>query len=299
MKDNILVIGGSGFIGSAIVARLARRGFPITVPTRNREDARHLLVLPTVSVLVANVHDPAELARLCAGKSVVISCVGILQGGEGQPYGPGFARAHVQLPAKIAAAARAAGVDRIIHLSALQAASDGPSCYLRSKGDGDKALLAAQPDVAVTLLQPSVVFGVGDAFLNMFAKLLRTAPFFPLACADAQFQPVWVEDVARVVEACLDRPESRGQTYALGGPKVYSLRQLVEFCGAATGHPRPVIPLPSALGRLQAWALEHVPGKPMSRDNLRSMSLPSVCPGEPLPFGLVPAAMEAIAFRQP
>ena len=302
---NILVIGGTGFLGSAIVRELARRpataGCLMTLPTRRRERAKHLLVLPTVSVIDADVHDPATLARLRAGQDAVISLVGILKGGEGEPYGQGFARAHVELPRKIAAAARAAGVRRVLHVSALKATAGAPSGYLRSKAAGEAVLLDAGLDL--TLFRPSVIFGAGDAFLTVFADLARIAPLFPLAGADARFQPVWIEDVVATVADSLLRSDSIGAAYDLCGPQQYSLRQLVSYAAAVSGNPRPVIGLPAAIGWLQAWAMEFIPNGPMTRDNIRSMRVASVCDnGCALPFGRVATPLEMVApgyLRQP
>lgn len=295
---NVLLIGGTGFLGSAIVRELARRpasaDFQFTLPTRRRDHAKHLLVLPTANVLDADVHDPATLARLMIGQDAVISLVGILKGGEGEPYGKGFARAHVELPQKIAVAARAAGVRRVLHVSALKAAADAPSGYLRSKAAGEVALKAAGLDL--TIFRPSVIFGPGDAFLTLFARMARIAPFFPLAGADARFQPVWIEDVAAAVADSLQNSASIGTTYDLCGPKQYSLRELVGYAAAVAGHPRLVIGLPAAVAWLQAWAMEFIPNGPMTRDNIRSMRVPSVCDsGCTLPFGRIATALELVA----
>jgi NADH dehydrogenase len=296
--SNILLIGGTGFLGSAIVRELARRpasaDFQFTLPTRRRDKAKHLLVLPTANVLDADVHDPATLARLMQGQDAVISLVGVLKGGEGEPYGAGFARAHVELPQKIAAAAKAAGVRRVLHVSALKAAADAPSGYLRSKAAGEATLQAAGLDL--TIFRPSVIFGPGDAFLTLFARMARIAPFFPLAGADARFQPVWVEDVAAAVADSLHHAESIGATYELCGPRQYSLRELVAYAAAVAGHPRLVIGLPEAVAWFQAWAMEFIPNGPMTRDNVRSMRVPSVCDGGcTLPFGRSATALEVVA----
>lgn len=293
---SILLIGGSGFLGSHIAQQLAAAGHRLTVPTRHRERARHLIVLPTVDVVETDVHDDARLAELVAGQDAVINLVGILHSRYGLPYGPDFARAHVELPKRIAGACRAAGVRRLIHMSALNADAHGPSQYLRSKGDGEATLRAAEESLDLTIFRPSVVFGPDDAFLNLFAALQRWSPVMPLGNARARFQPVFVEDVARAVVASLDRIDAHGQAYCCCGPRVYTLAELVRYAGEQIGKPRPIIPLPEALARIQAGLLELLPNPPLSVDNLDSMDVDSVCPaGDPLPFGAQPTPLEAVA----
>ncbi len=293
---NILLIGGSGFLGGHVAQRLAAQGHRLTVPTRHRERARHLLVLPTAEVVETDVHDDARLAELVAGQDAVINLVGILHSRYGLPYGPDFARAHVELPGRIATACRTAGVRRLVHVSALNADSAGPSQYLRSKGDGEAALRAAADALDLTIFRPSVVFGPDDAFLNLFASLQRWSPVMPLGNPRARFQPVFVEDVAQAIVASLDRSDARGQTYCCCGPRVYTLAELVRYVGEQIGKPRPIIALPEALARIQAGLLELLPNPPLSVDNLDSMDIDSICPaGDPLPFGMNPTPLEAVA----
>jgi NADH dehydrogenase len=295
MIESILLLGGSGFIGGHVARRLAARGLRVTVATRRRDRAKHLFTLPTVEVVEADIHDDAALARLCAGQDAVVNTVGILKGGNGTPYGAGFERAHVALPGRIAHAAWTAGIPTLAHVSALKAAADAPSGYLRSKAAGEAAVRGVFSDAMI--FRPSVVFGAGDSFLTMFARLLKYAPILPLASPDARFQPVWVGNVADVIVEALLRPEAGGQTYQLCGPREYSLRELVQITCRVTGRRRAVMGLPPTMSWLQAFALEMV-GGPMTRDNLRSMSVPNVCDtGCGLPFGLAAAALEDVAPR--
>jgi uncharacterized protein YbjT (DUF2867 family) len=297
---NVLVVGGSGFIGRHLVASLAGTGIKVTVPSRRRERAKHLILLPTVDVVEANVMAPGVLERLCAGKPAVYNLVGILHGRRGRrdergpnDYGPDFARVHVELPQAIVAACRASGARRLLHISALGASPTAPSEYLRSKGIGEQALLAAD-DLDVTVFRPSVVFGPEDTFLNRFAWFAKLLPAIAVPCPNAKFQPVYVGDVVRAMHFALEEPEARGKAFELCGPRVYTMKQLVEFVCAVTGRRRLVIGLPDRLSYLQAWMLEHLPGKLMTRDNYYSMQVANTCDA-PFPFNLQPQALEALA----
>jgi uncharacterized protein YbjT (DUF2867 family) len=292
----VLLIGGCGFVGGWIANRLSERGIRVTIPTRHRDNSRELILLPTVYVVEADVHDPKVLATLMNGVDAVINLVGILHDGDsGQPYGKRFAAAHVELPQKIVAAMKQAGVRRLVHMSALKAAVDAPSAYLRSKAAGEAAVLASENGLDVTVFRPSVIFGPDDSFLNTFASLLRFFPVLPLGGASARFQPVYVGDVADTFVACLESRATFGQTYELCGPKVYSLRELVEYTGELIGRRRLVIELPNALAYLQAGILGLLPNPPMSRDNLRSMQVDSVTDGRCNYPAWQPRSLESVA----
>jgi NADH dehydrogenase len=280
MKGQVAVLGGTGFVGHAVCEHLVERsggaGGRIVVPTRRLRHGLALQSLPTVQLVQANVHDDRDLARVLAGCEAVVHLVAILHGSEAE-----FERVHVQLPQRVAAACKAAGVRRVVHVSALGVAPDAPSRYLRSKAAGEQVWRESGLDV--TVLRPSVIFGARDRFLNLFAQLQALAPFVPLGGAHARFQPVWVEDVAEAVVRCLDQPATIGQVFECAGPQQFTLADLVRLAGRLSGHPRPVLPLPGALARLQALIMECLPGEPlMSRDNVDSMQVPNVAtPGQP------------------
>jgi uncharacterized protein YbjT (DUF2867 family) len=290
----ICILGGSGFVGRHVVEKLVELGCFVVVPSRRRERAKHLITLPTVDVVQADIHDQATLTRLAAGCDAVINLVGILHGRRGEPYGPDFARAHVALPKKAIAACLAAGVPRLVHMSALKAAPDAPSEYLRSKADGEGTVVAARGELGTTIFRPSVVFGPEDRFLNLFAELQRFVPVVFLGSPDARFQPVYVGDVASAIVTSLEDPDSAGRAYDLAGPAVYTLRELVEYAGQLAGHPRPIVGLGPRLSYLQAWAMEFAPVKLLTRDNYYSLKVDSVS-AEPLPFGLHATPLEAVA----
>jgi uncharacterized protein YbjT (DUF2867 family) len=298
--ESVLLVGGSGFIGRHLAAALTRRGIRVKVPTRRSERAKHLILLPTIDLVQADVFAPGVLERLAAGCQAVINLAGILHGRRGRrdergpnDYGPDFARLHVELPQLIVRACRAAGVKRLLHVSALGASVDGPSEYLRSKGIGEQAVLAAE-DLDVTVFRPSVVFGPEDRFLNQFAQLARFLPVLLVPCPQARFSPVYVGDVASALIAAVSNTDTWGKRYELCGPRSYTLKQLVEYVCVATGRRRVVLGLPDRLSYLQARMLEFLPGPPMSRDNYYSMKVPSVCSGA-FPFGIQPQALEGIA----
>lgn len=286
---NICVIGGAGFVGRHLCQQLAAQGYRVRVPTRDRERAKALILLPTVDVVVADVQDPAALAAMVQGCDAVINLVGVLHDARGKR---GFAAAHVELARKVVAACRANNVRRLLQMSALAAAVDAPSAYLRSKGDAE--MIVRESGLDFTIFRPSVIFGPDDSFLNMFACLARALPVIALASPGARFQPVYVDDVAAAFVRTLPDMKTFGQSYALCGPQRYTLRELVAYVGRITGQQRPILGLNRAFSFCQAYAMEWLPVKLMTRDNLRSMEVDSVSDSA-FPFGIKPQALEAVA----
>ena len=290
----VLVLGGSGFVGRALCERLAQShpSLRLLVPTRHNAHGQAVRPLPNVDLVTADVHDEATLTRLAAGCDAVVNLIAILHGSEAA-----FERVHVALPRRIVAACSAAGVRRLVHVSALGVAADAPSRYLRSKAAGEAVFTGS--GLAVTVLRPSVIFGANDRFLNTFAQLQQLAPFMPLAFGHARFQPVWVGDVAAAIATALERPDTAGQVFECAGPREATLSELVRLSGQWAGVPRPQLPLPGWAGSLQATLMELMPGEPlMSRDNVASMSVPNVATGT-LPglsgLGITPTPLEAVA----
>jgi len=269
--ENVVVFGGSGFLGRSLCRLLSAGGsWRVRVVTRRLLNASALAGLPNVSLLEADIGDPAQLRSALEGQAAVVNLIAILHGTQKQ-----FTEVHVDWPRRLATACRAAAARRLVHVSALGVGSPEPSLYSRSKAEGEAALRSIVP--TCTVLRPSVIFGDEDRFLNTFERLQRLAPFVPLACSEAQFQPVWVEDVAQALATCLDEPSSAGRTYECTGPSVYTLADLVRLAGRRGRVQRPILPLPAPLALLQAWVMEHLPGEPlMSRDNLRSMRSPNI-----------------------
>ena len=293
-QRTITVLGGTGFIGRHLTERLTAANWLVRIPTRHPEHHRDLLVGRRVELLQGNINDPDFLAASLAGADAAVNLVGILN--ERGHDGSGFRAAHVELPRKVVGACQAAGVPRLLHMSALNAdAEKGPSHYLRTKGEGE-ALVHGVTGLAVTSFRPSVVFGPGDSFFNRFADLLRVMPVaFPLACPHARFAPVYVGDVAAAMVSALDTHATIGERYELCGPRSYHFIDLVQYTARIIGVKRRIIPLNDALSRLQAAVMEYAPGKPFSRDNYASCQLHSTCSG-PFPevFGITPRSVESV-----
>ncbi len=289
--SSVCIVGATGFVGRAIAEQLSARGIRVRAITRSRPRAMPLSVLPTVEVVVADAHDTSALARAFENMDAVINLVGILHERRGQ----GFRACHVELPCKVVEACQSAGVRHLLHMSALGASHQGPSDYLRSKAEGEVEVGRAAGILPVTIFRPSVIFGADDRFLNTFAALVRWFPVIPLGGARSRLQPIWVEDVARCFGHALGNPRAFGQVYELCGPVAYTLEELVRFVSVTLGKRRAILALPDALARLQAFTLEHLPGKLMTRDNLRSLGVDNVAT-QPFPaeFGFQPSPLEAV-----
>ena len=276
---NVLVIGGSGFLGQAVCNQLAKAGYRITVPTRRYDRAKHLLTLPTCQIIEANIHDRATLGRLVSGQDIVVNLLGVLHSKPGKPYGQNFRVNHVEFPKALCPAMSKHGAKRIVHISALGVGvqNPAPSMYLRSKTDGEAVV--KDSGLAWTILRPSVVFGREDKFLNTFASLAKIAPFIPLAGADARFQPVSVSDVAKAVFACVEDQgkDTLHNTYDLVGTEIFTLKELVKLSARAVGKNPLVFGIPDVAAKAQAFLMELAPGEPlMSRDNVDSMKIDNI-----------------------
>ncbi|MDX1513653.1 MAG: complex I NDUFA9 subunit family protein [Gammaproteobacteria bacterium] len=294
-KKKVCILGGSGFVGRHLCAALARGRHRIRVLTRRRETVRDLLVFPTLELVETDVHLGSELGVHFQDCDVVVNLVGILN--EGSSETEQFESAHAALATTVAEACRSSRVPRLLHMSALNATPDAPSKYLRSKAKGeDAAHRAAAAGLAVTSFQPSVIFGFDDSFFNRFAHLLTISPwFFPLACPDSRFAPVYVEDVVRAFLKSLDDKSSHGKRYQLCGPRTYTLLELVEYTARVAGIRRSVVELGEDLSKLQALALEQLPGKPFSYDNYLSLQVDSACDCNGLvKLGIAPTSIESI-----
>ncbi len=293
---HITVLGGSGFLGRNVVAHLANQGHHVKVLTRYRENSRRLLVLPQVRVVEGNVHYPAFLNREIAGSDCVINLIGILNefGGDNQK----FERVHVELTESVVKSCVDNNVARFVHVSALKAdAEEGPSKYLRTKGQAENVIKRLPADsVKWSILQPSVIFGTEDSFVNRFATLLKLpAPFLPLPRAQARFAPVFVDDVVAAITQCIERSDTHGMTYQLCGPQVFSLREIVERIRSELGVKRAIVAMPDAIARVQAAIMDFVPGKPFSSDNYMSLTVHSICDTDGFArLGIEPRSMNAI-----
>jgi len=293
--QRVALIGGTGFVGRHLARHLRNRGYQCRIITRHPHRHRSL---KTVGELVqANPYDLNELTAALRDCEAVVNLVGILNESGRQRT---FRRAHVDLVETIVAACRAARVQRLLHMSALNAdQASGSSQYLRSKGEGEnRAHTLGKPEIAVTSFRPSVIFGPDDSFLNRFATLLRIPGPMPLACPDAQLSPVFIDDVVAAFGNAIKDRTTHGRHYELCGPHVYTLKELVAFVAEHTGQRKWILGLPDWASRLQAAILQYVPGKPFTPDNYRSLLTPSTCSHDGLAaLGITPSSLETAGVR--
>ena len=296
-KPVIALFGGSGFVGTVLANQLVRAGYALRVFTRDRAHTRALWLLPDTEIIVLNVADEERVALALKGCRAAVNLIGILN--ERRDDGTDFKRAHVDTVQHLITACRQARVPHLLHMSALVADVAAPSHYLRSKGVAEKLLRdASGRQLRTSVIRPSVIFGRDDDFLNRFAALLRIAPLLPLTGAAALLQPVYVGDVVAILLSLIARPGAAAHgVYEIGGPAVMSLREIVAYVATLRGHAPLIVPIGGPLATLMAWCMEWLPGKPLTRDNLRSLSVPSVCtaPNALLEFQLRPTPLHEVA----
>jgi uncharacterized protein YbjT (DUF2867 family) len=288
------VFGGSGFIGRYIVKRLAHKGFIVRVAVRDPEAALFLKPMGGVGQVVplyASVSDEATVQRATEGADLVVNLVGILA----ERRRGDFMRIHAEGAGRIARLASAANAARLVHFSAIGADPKSRSRYAASKAAGEQAVREAFPQAAI--VRPSVVFGAEDMLFNRFAAMARLLPIMPVICGSTRMQPVYVGDVADAVMAALGRPDSLGAIYELGGPRIWQFGDLIAYVLQQTGRKRPMLSIPLPLAQLQAFFMEFLPGKPLTRDQLRmlqrdnmvSLDVPGLAE-----LGVVPTPVELV-----
>ncbi len=271
--NKISVLGGNGFIGTNLISSLVSKNYHVTVLVRKRERAKHLWPLPMTDI-VEYENTVSSISKFIAESDTVINLVGVLQSKIGNPWGREFENAHVKLTSNLLESLKQVGCKNIVHISALGASKGAPSMYLRSKAEAERII--KDSDLNTTILRPSVVFGPGDKFLSMFAKMHKYLPFIPLASYTSLFQPIYIGDLIRIIQFCIENPSKKHRTYDCVGPEVFSLGELVNLAGIISKRKKPVIPLPDMLARIQAIIMEKIPGPTiLSRDNLDSASIPN------------------------
>lgn len=305
-RQLVTVFGGSGFIGRHLVQRLAATGAAIRIAIRYREDAHFLKTMGDVgqiTTLETDIADPAEIRRAVEGADWIVNLVGIFH-----PSGRHtFENLHAKAPGQIAAAAKAAGASRFVHISALGADDEAESVYARTKAEGEAAVLAAFPEA--TIIRPSVVFGPEDNFFNMFARMAIWAPFLPVIDKHAwrignmfgdggpKFQPVYVGDIASAIVAALQNADQGGKIFELVGPHVYTMRQIMEMTLREIRRDRWLMPMTFGMAKLQAALMSIWPKPLLTRDQVLMMMRDNVASGNFSGFkdlGIEPTTAEAI-----
>lgn len=273
-QKTVTLFGGTGFVGRYVAQMLAQRGWRIIVASRHPDRALPLKTAGAVGQVVsvfADIRDDGSVAAAVAGADAVVNLVGILfERGKQR-----FDSIHGEAAGRVARAAAAAGASRFVQISAIGASADSPSSYARTKAAGEAAVRAAFPGASI--LRPSVVFGPEDGFFNLFANLARTAPFLPLfGGGTTKFQPVYVQDVAAAVVACLEQDGAAGQTYELGGPRVYSFRELMELTLTQTGRKKRLVSLSWGMAAFEAKLFSLLPKPPLTPDQVLQLKIDNV-----------------------
>lgn len=273
-QKTVTLFGGTGFVGRYVAQMLAQRGWRIIVASRHPDRALPLKTAGAVGQVVpvfADIRDDGSVAAAVAGADAVVNLVGILfERGKQR-----FDSIHGEAAGRVARAAAAAGASRFVQVSAIGASADSPSSYARTKAAGEAAVRAAFPGASI--LRPSVVFGPEDGFFNLFANLARTAPFLPLfGGGTTKFQPVYVQDVAAAVVACLEQDGTAGQTYELGGPRVYSFRELMELTLKQTGRKKRLVSLSWGMAAFEAKLFSLLPKPPLTPDQVLQLKIDNV-----------------------
>ena len=289
------LFGGSGFIGRHLVQRLARAGARVRVVARDPERGSFLKPLGDPGQIVlsrGSLLDPASVAAAVEGADFVVNLVGILYETRRQT----FAAIHAEGARRVAEAATAAGVERLVQISAIGASQRSPALYGRTKAAGEAAVRKAFPEA--TIVRPSIVFGPEDDFFNRFAALARLAPVLPLfGGGRTKFQPVYVGDVAEAIRRIVEDSQTAGKMYELGGPHVYTFREVIEIVLRETRRKRLLLPLPFWVANLQASFLELLPKPPLTRDQVKMLARDNVVGAKALglaDLGIEPTAVESV-----
>ena len=276
LHQNVILLGGSGFIGKQLAFALANRGCQVTIPCRHPHRNQSLRVHPGIRIIESDVLDDEQLNQLCQGQQAVINLIGILH----ERRKDDFRTVHVNFIKSLVSACTKNNIKRLLHLSALGAdQASGGSLYLRSKGEGENLLHTfGQKDLEVTSFQPSVVFGKQDQFINRFASILKLCVgFFPLACPKSKLAPVYVGDLVERIVNALDDRDTHSKRYTVCGPEVFTLQQIIELIIEALGAHCRVLPLGNGLSKMQAMVLQNLPGKLFTLDNYRSLQSDNIC----------------------
>jgi NADH dehydrogenase len=289
----VTVFGGTGFVGRHTVRALAKAGWRIRVAVRYPNKGFFLPPMGTVGQIVlvkCNVREASQVAEAVRGADAVINLTGVLVSSGEQS----FEAMHVEASEIVAKAAKAAGAKTLVHVSAIGADKDAASKYAASKGEGEERVRAAFPGAAI--LRPSLVFGAEDGFFNRFAGLARVLPVLPLiGGGHTKFQPVFVGDVAAAIARCAGDATLGAKTYELGGPAIYTFKELMQVVLRETGRKRLLVPVPFALATLKAFFLQFLPGTLLTPDQVTLLKSDNVVMGEDAlaALGIVPASVEA------